>query len=113
MCVGRLAGSAARQRRSKACCFIATSGSSTVRPENDITYQCSPRCADIAPLYLACSIITDMNIALRKEICTSAVGIFTDLVVLITANMAIAPKAIKDARPLIRSFIIPAIKSAT
>jgi CubicO group peptidase (beta-lactamase class C family) len=31
-----------------------------------------------------------------------------DLVVVITANTAIAPKAIKDAGPLIRSFIIPA-----
>jgi CubicO group peptidase (beta-lactamase class C family) len=36
-----------------------------------------------------------------------------DLVVVITANTAIAPQAIKDASPLIRSFVIPAIKPGT
>jgi CubicO group peptidase (beta-lactamase class C family) len=36
-----------------------------------------------------------------------------DLVVVITANTEIAPKAIKDASPLIRSFIIPAVRPGT
>jgi CubicO group peptidase (beta-lactamase class C family) len=36
-----------------------------------------------------------------------------DLVVVITANTQIAPKVIKDASPLIRSFIIPAVRPGT
>jgi CubicO group peptidase (beta-lactamase class C family) len=36
-----------------------------------------------------------------------------DLVVVITANTAVAPQAIKDASPLIRSFVIPAIRPDT
>jgi CubicO group peptidase (beta-lactamase class C family) len=35
-----------------------------------------------------------------------------DLVVVITANTMIAPKDIKDASPLIRSYIIPAVRPA-